>query len=156
RSPPMRRDSTPKAPARALRRTLPLLGAFSMDESLSRDRGRLRACCLPIAGEEKAAPFLQAEQGPNEQAPVLAAIEVVLDQPLDGRAIEIIVDARARIEQPAAHIVNAVTLEPTAVGTGEALLHGVGHPLRHDALHRLAQHELAVPCFAEIHLGLVT
>src|SRR5688500_14145736 len=89
-------------------------------------------------------PLLHIEQRPDEKAAILLAIEMLVDQRLDGVAVEQPVEAGIVVEQGLLDEVDALALEPGRVGRGKALLLGAGDLLGDEALHHVAQDLLAV------------
>ena len=66
--------------------------------------------------EEGTAPVLEAEQRPQQQTPVLASLEVILDEWANPCWVEVLVNRRIGREQQIAHVIDAVPPEPAGVG----------------------------------------
>src|SRR5262245_4917712 len=98
--------------------------------------------------------MLEAQQRPEQQAPVGPALEMVLDEWAHAVGIEELVDGCVTVEQLAAYVVDRVAAEPARVRASEALLDLSGDRLWHVALHDLAQQELAVARPLEVTLRL--
>src|SRR5579884_2104109 len=94
--------------------------------------------------EKRPAPPLEAEQRPDEQAPVNAARGVLVEDPAHVCRVEELVDPGLRVAQEPVQILDALAAEPARVGGAEALLLAGGGAGRQHALHRLPQDELAV------------
>src|SRR5262249_32970523 len=98
---------------------------------------------IPSA-DENLHQILQVDQRPNQQAPVRNSLKVLVNQDLNGFAIEIVVDARVAVVQEPPNIIYALALEPSAVRAGEPLLLAIRDVLRNIVPHHFPQHNLAV------------
>src|SRR4051794_3079601 len=98
--------------------------------------------------------ILQIDQRPDKQAAVRYSRQMIIDQGLNGGAIEIVVNAGVPIVQELADIIDTFALEPSPIGSREALLFPIGDVLWHVLLHHLTERDFAVAEAAEILLTL--
>src|SRR3712207_5735465 len=80
-------------------------------------------------------PLLDVEKRPDQQAAIVRAAQMLLDQRFDGVAIEQLVEARAPLQERSPDEVDALPLEPARVRRREALLFCARHFLRDEACH---------------------
>src|SRR5579884_1005689 len=104
--------------------------------------------------EERATPPLEAEQRPDQQTPVDPARRVLVEDALDVGRIEELVDAGLGVAEQPVEVLDALAPEPARVGRTEALLLALRRRGRQHALHRLAQHRLAVGALGAEELAL--
>src|SRR5262245_51287745 len=89
--------------------------------SPSRHMARVRDVVMRATTQERAAPPFKTHQRPDQQAAILLATKVLSHQLSDGIRTQKLVDTRVRIEDQAAHVIDALTAKPACIRGAEPL-----------------------------------
>src|SRR5262245_7994112 len=95
------------------------------------------------------APALEIEQRPDEQAAILRAGEVLVDERCHRMTIEEFVNPRLRFQQPPPDVVDAVALEPAGIRRRKPLLLALADIGGDVSREHLTQQQLAIRGSAE-------